>query len=84
MAEQKVHVVVFKSGENDHWIAQCLEIDVSTFGDSYEHALEMAKEAIELHIEDMTKEDLDTLYQPIEGEPRVQSISIDAPTLLHP
>jgi predicted RNase H-like HicB family nuclease len=83
MAKQDIHVVLYKSGENDHWIAQCLEIDVSTFGNSPEHALEMAKEAIELHIEDMTKEDMDALYQPIEGDPTVHSISINAPTLLH-
>lgn len=82
--EQKIHVVTFKSGESDEWLAVCLEPDVVTQGDSKEHALEMIREAVELHIEDMNQGDLDALYQPIEGEPSLHEVLINAPALFRP
>jgi len=83
MSEQTIHAVIFKDAESDQWVAVCLEYDVTTQGDSEEHAKEMIKEAVELHIEDMTQEDFEVLYQPIEGDPRVHELSINAPALLH-
>lgn len=42
--------VVWKEGR--HFVAQCLNIDVSSFGKTYEEALENLQEAIELYLED--------------------------------
>jgi len=80
--EQKIHTVIFKSGESDQWIAVCLELDVVTQGGSAQHALKMIREAFELHVEDMTKEDLDVLYQPIDGDPQLHEVVVSAPALL--
>ncbi len=43
----------------------------------------MIKEAIELHLEDLSKDDFEVLYQPIEGAPRVHRLTVHAPSLLH-
>jgi predicted RNase H-like HicB family nuclease len=75
--------VIYKDAESDGWLATCLEFGVTTQGDTAEHAAEMIKEAVQLHIEDMTADELDTLYQPVAGAPVVKEISIDAPALLH-
>jgi predicted RNase H-like HicB family nuclease len=42
--------------EDDAFVVHCPELDVTTQGDSYEHALEMIKEACELTIEDTVTE----------------------------
>ena len=83
MATETVHAVIYKDAESDQWVAVCLEYDVASQGDSEEHAKAMIKEAIELHLEDMTKEEIELLYQSIEGEPRIHELSINAPSLLH-
>ena len=83
MHKQKIHAVIFKDADSDQWVATCLEYDVTTQGDSEEHAKEMIKEAVELHLEEMGKEDFELLYQAIEGAPGVHELSINAPSLLH-
>jgi len=82
MAKQQVHVLVFKDPESDQWVVECLEYGVASQGDNVEHALEMIKEAVELHLEGRDEADLD-FYQPVEGTPEVHAITIDAPSLLH-
>ena len=42
--------IVWKEG--DDYVAQCLNIDVSSFGKSKEEALKNLNEAIELYMED--------------------------------
>jgi predicted RNase H-like HicB family nuclease len=42
--------IVWKEGK--HFVAQCLNVDISSFGDSKEEALENLKEALELYFED--------------------------------
>lgn len=42
--------VVWQEGK--HFVAQCLNVDVSSFGDSKEEALKNLKEALELFLED--------------------------------
>lgn len=81
MAKQQVHVVVFKDLESQQWTAECLEYGVSTQGDSADHAMEMIKEAVELHLEGRSEAELD-YYQPIEGTPEIRTLTIDAPSLL--
>jgi predicted RNase H-like HicB family nuclease len=83
MGEQKVHAVIFRGADSDQWVAVCLEYDVVTQGDSEEHAKAMIKEAVELHLEDMSVDDLEVLYQSIDGEPRVHEVLLNAPSLLH-
>lgn len=45
-----MHAVV--SRENDRFVAQCLEVDVSSFGDTQDEALAMLTEAFKLRFED--------------------------------
>jgi len=43
--------VVWKEGK--YYVAQCLDVDVSSFGKSKKEALKMLQEALELYFEDM-------------------------------
>lgn len=45
-----VQTVVFREGK--HYVAQCLDVDVSSFGDSEDDALAHLREALELYFED--------------------------------
>ena len=83
MSEQRVHAVIFKDAESDQWVAMCLEYHVATQGDSEQHARAMLKEAVELYLEDLSRPELDALYQQIEGEPHLHELSVHAPSLLH-
>ena len=83
MRSQTIHAVVFKDAESDQWVAVCLELNVVTQGDSEEHAKKMIKEAVELHLEDMPSDELELVYQPIDGDTRVHELPINAPPLLH-
>ena len=83
MAKQQIHAVIFKDAGSDQWVAMCLEYDVTTQGDSAEHAKSMLQEAVELYLEDAGRDELETLHQPIEGQPHVHKLSVNAPSLLH-
>lgn len=54
--------VVWKEGE--HFVAQCLNIDVSSFGDTKEEALKNLEEAIELYLEDSSLADISIIENP--------------------
>jgi len=45
-----VQTVVFHEGK--HYVAQCLDVDVSSFGDSEDDALANLREALELYFVD--------------------------------
>ena len=45
-----VQAVVFH--EDQHFVAECLDVDVSSFGDSENDALANLREALELYFED--------------------------------
>ncbi|MDQ6812324.1 MAG: type II toxin-antitoxin system HicB family antitoxin [Bacteroidota bacterium] len=47
--------VVWKEGE--FYVAQCLNVEVSSFGDSKEEALKNLQEALDLYFEDMPVND---------------------------
>jgi predicted RNase H-like HicB family nuclease len=49
--EYDVQAVVYR--EDEHYVAQCLNVDVSSFGDTEEEALANLREALELYFEDM-------------------------------
>jgi predicted RNase H-like HicB family nuclease len=82
MAEQNVHAVIYKDTESDQWVAVCLEYDIATQGDSEEHAMEMIREAVELHIEDMSPEELEEAFIPVDSMPVVRELTIRAPAIL--
>ncbi len=44
-----IDIVVWK--EQKHFVAQCLNVDVSSFGDTREDAMRNLKEAVELYFE---------------------------------
>lgn len=45
--------VVYQEGK--HYVAQCLNVDVSSFGNSEQDALANLREALELYLEDAPK-----------------------------
>ena len=47
---RKIHYSLYR--ENDDFVAQCLDFDVSSFGSSEQEALLNLKEAVELYLED--------------------------------
>ncbi|MFC7331178.1 type II toxin-antitoxin system HicB family antitoxin [Marinactinospora rubrisoli] len=50
MSQHRLTVVVHREG--DSYVAQCLEVEVSSFGDTREEAERMITEALELYLED--------------------------------
>ena len=80
MRQQKVHVVLWQDG--GQWVAWCLEYDVASQGNSEQHAMEMIQEAVELHIEDMTPEELEAEFIPVESTPAVREMTIRVPAIL--
>ncbi len=83
MGQQTIHAVIYKDADSDQWVAICLEYDVASQGDNEEHAKAMIREAVELYLEDVGKEDFELTYQAIEGAPQVHELSVHAPSLLH-
>lgn len=54
--------VVWKEG--NYFVAQCLNVDVSSFGETKEEALKNLKEAIELYLEDESTDNLTEVESP--------------------
>ena len=50
MAKRNLQNVVWKEGK--YYVAQCLNVDVSSFGKTRKEALENLKEALDLYFED--------------------------------
>ncbi|MEA3272902.1 MAG: type II toxin-antitoxin system HicB family antitoxin [Patescibacteria group bacterium] len=51
MRKMDFNSVVWKEG--DYYVSQCLDVDVSSFGDTKKEAIEMLQEALELYFEDI-------------------------------
>lgn len=49
---RNLSLTVVVTREGDRYVAQCLEVDVSSFGDTQDEALAMVTEALELWFED--------------------------------
>ena len=49
---KEIDIVVWK--EQKHYVAQCLNVDVSSFGDTRQEAMSNLKEAVELYFEGET------------------------------
>ncbi len=54
--------IVYRDGE--YFVAQCLNVDVSSFGDSESEALENLQEGLELYFEDASDEAIATVDAP--------------------
>lgn len=54
--------VVWKEGK--YFVAQCLNVDVSSFGKSYEEALKNLQEALELYLEDAPRGSVKEIEMP--------------------
>ena len=54
--------VVWKEGE--HFVAQCLNVEVSSFGDTREDALKNLDEALALYFEDASFSDASIIENP--------------------
>lgn len=50
MKTVELQTVVYKEGA--HFVSQCLDVDVSSFGATEKEALDNLKEALELYLED--------------------------------
>jgi predicted RNase H-like HicB family nuclease len=50
--------------EGEHYVAQCLNVDVSSFGNSKENAIANLKEALELYFEDMPVSEIQLVQNP--------------------
>lgn len=49
MKKLELQTIVWKEGK--HWVAQCLNVDVSSFGNTQKSALKNIKEALELYFD---------------------------------
>jgi len=54
--------VVWKEGE--HYVAQCLNVDISSFGESKTAALKNLNEALALYFEDVAIADISLIENP--------------------
>lgn len=54
--------IVWKEGK--YYVAQCLNVDVSSFGNTRKEALENLQEALELYFEDRSAKDIDEVKKP--------------------
>ena len=82
MDKKELHAVVYKAQEGDDWVAFCVEYDIASQGTSPEHALEMIQEAVELHFEGITREQIEHIDNEVGSEPVMKTFSIRAPALL--
>jgi predicted RNase H-like HicB family nuclease len=62
MKTVQLNNVVWKEGE--YFVAQCLNVDVSSFGDTREDALKNLQEALELYFEDNSHPEINVIERP--------------------
>ncbi|HLF71022.1 MAG TPA: type II toxin-antitoxin system HicB family antitoxin [Dehalococcoidia bacterium] len=80
--KKDLHAVIYKGEASDQWVAFCLEYDIASQGDTEKNALEMLQEAVELHLEEITPEELDHINNEVGSEPVIKKFSIRAPAVL--
>ena len=62
MHQYEFQTVIYQEGK--HYVAQCLDVDVSSFGDNEKEALENLKEALELYLDDTKNKSLTIIKNP--------------------
>jgi predicted RNase H-like HicB family nuclease len=83
MAMRDLHAVVCRGEGSGAWVAFCVEYDIASQGDSEQQALEMLTEAVELHLEDITPEQLEVIDNEVGSVPVIKRFSVNAPAILH-
>lgn len=59
--------------EDKFWVAQCLNVDVSSFGKSEDGALENLREALELYFEDVDHPEISEV-----GKPELKGLTLQS------
>lgn len=54
--------IVWKEGK--YYVAQCLNVEVSSFGNTYDEALTNLNEALDLYLEDAPRQSIQTIEMP--------------------
>jgi predicted RNase H-like HicB family nuclease len=62
MRKTNLKSVVFKEGK--YYVSQCLNVDISSFGDTKKEALDNLQEALELYFEDEKIENIERIERP--------------------
>ena len=62
MKTVEINNAVWKEG--DYFVAQCLNVDISSFGDTKEEALANLQEALELYLEDNEHPEINIIERP--------------------
>ena len=62
MKKMNLKNIVWKEGK--HYVSQCLNVDISSFGKTRKKALENLNEALELYFEDTKVSTLSKIIQP--------------------
>jgi predicted RNase H-like HicB family nuclease len=65
-----VKYVVYKEGK--HYVAQCLNVEVSSFGDTVDEAVQNITEALELYFEDNDSPQYIPIEMAMIGEKRIE------------
>ncbi len=69
MKTLNLQTVVYQ--EDKYWVAQCLNVDVSSFGKSEDEALDNLREALELYFEDIDQPEISEV-----GRPEVKGLKL--------
>jgi predicted RNase H-like HicB family nuclease len=69
---KQLKYVAYREGE--YYVAQCLNVDVSSFGDTIDEAIANLKEAVELYLEDETGK---AGYHPV-GDTLIGELAVNA------
>lgn len=67
MEKKTLKYIVYK--ENDYYVSQCLNVDVASFGDTFQEAIDNLNEALELYFDEPHFDiDLPTINETLIGE----------------
>lgn len=70
MAKTNLKIVTWKEGK--YYVAQCLNVEVSSFGKTRKEALSNLREALELYFEDFSPSRLPKIDQPAVSTEQLQ------------
>lgn len=62
MNKRVFSTVIWKEGK--HYVSQCLNVDISSFGKTRKEALENLQEALDLYLEDVKKKKITSVEKP--------------------
>lgn len=62
LMDRNFTITTWKEGE--YYIAQCLDVDISSFGKTYKEAIKNIREALELYLEDVDIDEIPKVETP--------------------